>query len=131
MIYNLNVRELIRFDNLSCQINTILEKMLSSLMIPTCSMIQNVFEVELGHINTRHPDFILGAKDSLRKGKNCLESQAYFLDGGRNKEDKEDKKGSMSKGQKEKKNSLEKYDPEHDNISEFNDELAESVSHFS
>ena len=39
--------------------------MLSELMIPTCAMIKNIIEVELGYINTRHPDFIIGAKDSL------------------------------------------------------------------
>lgn len=72
MIYNLNVQELRRFDNLQSQINTILEKMLSALMIPTCSMINNVFEVEQGHINTRHPDFILGAKDSLSRLKSSI-----------------------------------------------------------
>jgi Dynamin central region len=78
MIYDLNVRELRKYDNLNCQINTILEKMLSSLMIPTCAMINNVFEVEQGHINTRHPDFILGAKDSLSEYK-LLNETLQFL----------------------------------------------------
>lgn len=33
--------------------------------MPTNDMIKNLFEVERGYINTRHPDFLLGAKESI------------------------------------------------------------------
>lgn len=118
MIYNLNLPELRRFNNLSCQINTILEKMLSELMIPTCSMINNIFEVELGHINTRHPDFILGAKDSLS---------------GKDKNDDDRNKPSRDKRVNRDHNGL--HDAELESRrganQKYNDDLTNSVTTFS
>lgn len=63
----IDVPELRRFRKLSFHLNSIIENMLSELMLPTCNMIRNIIEVELGYINTRHPDFIIGAKDSLSR----------------------------------------------------------------
>ncbi len=54
-----------RFSHLESQIKSIIEKLLARLVAPTNEMIKNLFEVERGYINTRHPDFIIGAKDSI------------------------------------------------------------------
>lgn len=65
IIYLITLPELQRFRKLNGEMNAILESMLSHLMIPTQAMIRNIIEVELGYINTRHPDFIIGAKDQI------------------------------------------------------------------
>jgi hypothetical protein len=39
--------------------------MLNRCLVPTDQMIRNIFEIESGHINTRHPHFVVGAKESI------------------------------------------------------------------
>jgi hypothetical protein len=67
IIYQVKLPELKRFENLESQIKGILEKLLAKLLGPTNEMIKNIFEVEKGHINTRHPDFIIGAKEIIER----------------------------------------------------------------
>ena len=71
IIYQVKLSELRRFSHLESQIKSIIEKLLAKLIVPTNEMIKNLFEVERGYINTRHPDFIIGAKESIVGGKNC------------------------------------------------------------
>ena len=65
IIYQVKLVELRRFSHLESQIKSIIEKLLAKLIIPTNEMIKNLFEVERGYINTRHPDFIYDAKESI------------------------------------------------------------------
>lgn len=65
IIYQVTLIELKRFSHLEGQIKSIIESLLAKLIAPTNEMIRNLFEVERGYINTRHPDFIIGAKDSI------------------------------------------------------------------
>ena len=63
IIYTIKVPELARFESLRTNINVIIEKMLKRCRDPTDTMIKNIIAIELGHINTRHPDFIGGTKE--------------------------------------------------------------------
>ena len=68
IIYQVKLSEMRRFGHLESQMKSILEKLLAKLVAPTNDMIKNLFEVERGYINTRHPDFIIGAKESIGGG---------------------------------------------------------------
>ncbi len=72
IIYQVKLSELRRFSHLESQIKSIIEKLLAKLIVPTNEMIKNLFEVERGYINTRHPDFIIGAKESIGGGSPSL-----------------------------------------------------------
>ena len=50
---------------LKYNIVNIMEKMLKKYKDPTDNMIKNIIGIELGHINTRHPDFIGGTKEYM------------------------------------------------------------------
>ena len=119
MIYNLEMSEMKRFHNLNCQITTILEKMLSNLMIPTCSMIKNIFEVELGHINTRHPDFVLATKDSL--ASNAKKEGSDQAANGRGND------SALKKDKKRSQGALEQARKEEDALSTITEDLNKSV----
>ena len=51
---------LIRFENLRKNIFNVMESVLNKCLIPTDGMIYQLIEIELGFINTNHPDFIGG-----------------------------------------------------------------------
>jgi dynamin 1-like protein len=70
IIYQVKLSELRRFSHLESNIKSIVEKLLAKLVVPTNEMIKNLFEVERGYINTRHPDFILAARDSIHGNPN-------------------------------------------------------------
>lgn len=70
IIYQVKLPELRRFSHLESNIKSIVEKLLAKLVIPTNEMIKNLFEVERGYINTRHPDFILAARESIHGNSN-------------------------------------------------------------
>lgn len=58
----INLPEIERFDNFSNMIGEVMEKVLSHCLVPTEQMIKNLIEIELGYINTSHPDFCDGIK---------------------------------------------------------------------
>lgn len=70
IIYQVKLPELRRFSHLESNIKSIVEKLLAKLVIPTNEMIKNFFEVERGYINTRHPDFILAAREGIHGNAN-------------------------------------------------------------
>ena len=43
-----------------------MDELLLNCKMPTDTMIQNLIDVEIGHINTRHPDFVGGASQNLK-----------------------------------------------------------------
>ena len=47
------------------EITKVMEKYLQKCLIPTEDMIKNLIEIELGYINTNHPDFCGGANAML------------------------------------------------------------------
>lgn len=65
IIYQVKLNELRRFSHLESNIKSIIEKLLAKLVVPTNEMIKNLFEVERGYINTRHPDFIIAAREGI------------------------------------------------------------------
>ncbi|KAL4503241.1 hypothetical protein ABPG72_000847 [Tetrahymena utriculariae] len=56
----INVPEIQRFDNFNNRIFQVMEDVLERSLKPTDQMIKNLIEIELGYINTNHPDFIGG-----------------------------------------------------------------------
>jgi dynamin 1-like protein len=54
---NINLPEIQRFEKLKYNLTVVLEKVLLDAMRPTEQMIKNLVDIELGHINTDHPDF--------------------------------------------------------------------------
>ncbi|KRX07898.1 P-loop containing nucleoside triphosphate hydrolase [Pseudocohnilembus persalinus] len=56
----INIPEIERFDNLNSGISEVMEQVLSRCQLPTDQMIKNLIEIELGYINTSHPDFCGG-----------------------------------------------------------------------
>ena len=58
ILFLINIPEITRFDNLSTRIAEVMDHLLKRCLIPTDQMIKNLIEIELGHINTAHPEFI-------------------------------------------------------------------------
>lgn len=58
MIYNIRIPEIERFEKLSKSIVGVMEDLLLRSLNKTEDMIRNLIEIELGYINTNHPDFI-------------------------------------------------------------------------
>lgn len=52
-----------------------MESVLSRCLLPTDQMIKNLVEIELGYINTNHPDFVGGTNMLLNMVRNGEESQ--------------------------------------------------------
>lgn len=65
LIKMINIPELERFQNMMNEINKVMEKYLQQCLIPTEDMIKSLIEIELGYINTNHPDFCGGANAML------------------------------------------------------------------
>lgn len=61
LIKMINIPELERFQNMTNEITKVMEKYLQKCLMPTEDMIRNLIEIELGFINTNHPDFCGGA----------------------------------------------------------------------
>lgn len=78
ILYYLEVSELRRFENLSSELNTVLENLFTELMTPTNQLIKNYIEIEMGHINTLHPDFIMGAKEYIANDKQPEDMESEF-----------------------------------------------------
>jgi dynamin 1-like protein len=58
MIYSIKIPEIERYEALSKSIVDVMEKLLLRSLNKTEEMIRNLIEIELGYINTNHPDFI-------------------------------------------------------------------------
>lgn len=58
MIYSIKIPEIERYEVLSKQIVEVMENLLLKSLNKTEEMIRNLIEIELGYINTNHPDFI-------------------------------------------------------------------------
>ena len=50
----------LRFENLRKNLFSVMESVLNKCLIPADDMINKLIEIELGFINTNHPDFIGG-----------------------------------------------------------------------
>lgn len=53
------------FFNLRREILATIDALIFERMLPAKTMIEQFFEIEAGHINTKHPDFLLTAKESI------------------------------------------------------------------
>lgn len=53
----ISIPDIVRFDRLNDRISLIMEMMLTKCMKPTNDMIKNLIDIEMGYINTNHPDF--------------------------------------------------------------------------
>jgi dynamin 1-like protein len=73
---SINIPGIERFENLRAEIPKVMENFLLRCLIPTETMIKNLIEIELGYINTTHPDFV-GCmsilKDNLNQSGDELE----------------------------------------------------------
>jgi dynamin 1-like protein len=58
ILFGINIPEITRFDNLSNKIFEVMDTLLKKCLQPTDQMIKNLIEIELGHINKTHPDFL-------------------------------------------------------------------------
>ena len=58
ILFLINIPEVTRFDNLSAKIAEVMDQLLKRCLLPTDQMIKNLIEIELGHINTAHSEFI-------------------------------------------------------------------------
>ena len=58
ILFLINIPEVTRFDNLSAKIAEVMDQLLKRCLFPTDQMIKNLIEIELGHINTAHSEFI-------------------------------------------------------------------------
>jgi dynamin 1-like protein len=56
----ISLPEVDRFDNLSNRLFDVVEALLHRCLIQTDQMIRNLIDIELGYINTQHPDFVSG-----------------------------------------------------------------------
>jgi len=65
LIKLINIPEMERFQNMTNEISKVMEKYLQKCLMPTEDMIKNLIEIELGYINTNHPDFCGGANAML------------------------------------------------------------------
>ena len=65
LFQKVKVEEIEPFPELKGSINTIIGDLIHSRLAPTKTFIENFFEIEVGHINTRHPDFLSAATDSI------------------------------------------------------------------
>ena len=61
----INIPELERFQNMTNEITKVMEKYLQKCLMPTEDMIKNLIDIELGYVNTNHPDFCGGANAML------------------------------------------------------------------
>lgn len=64
IVINIQLPELQRYYRLQSKICDVMESVLDKCLTPTIMMIGNLIEIENGHINTNHPDFV-GSADSL------------------------------------------------------------------
>eukprot|EP01017_Pseudomicrothorax_dubius_P025788 TRINITY_DN2821_c0_g1_i4.p1 TRINITY_DN2821_c0_g1~~TRINITY_DN2821_c0_g1_i4.p1 ORF type:complete len:446 (-),score=129.08 TRINITY_DN2821_c0_g1_i4:133-1470(-) len=64
MVLTVKVPDLARYDVLSQRIAQVVDVVLQRCLIPTDQMIKSLIEIELGFVNTDHPDFV-GATASL------------------------------------------------------------------
>ena len=60
VINQITIPEIERFDTLSNRISEVIENLLNKCLVQTDDIIQNLVEIELGYINTSHPDFVAG-----------------------------------------------------------------------
>ncbi|CAD8114322.1 unnamed protein product [Paramecium primaurelia] len=60
VINQISIPEIERFDVLSNRIQEVIENLLNKCLIQTDEIIQNLLEIEIGYINTSHPDFVSG-----------------------------------------------------------------------
>ena len=60
MAYHADCSEISRFPHLRDRIYEVVNRLLRGCMVPTQAMISNLIDIELGYINTSHPDFCGG-----------------------------------------------------------------------
>eukprot|EP01006_Ploeotia_vitrea_P032595 TRINITY_DN64783_c3_g3_i1.p1 TRINITY_DN64783_c3_g3~~TRINITY_DN64783_c3_g3_i1.p1 ORF type:complete len:585 (+),score=-22.23 TRINITY_DN64783_c3_g3_i1:14-1768(+) len=72
MTYHADCKDISRFPLLRDSIYEVVNRLLRNCMIPTQEMITNLIQIEMGYINTSHPDFSGGknAVDSVNKKLN-------------------------------------------------------------
>ncbi len=61
MVNEIEMHELIRFQNLRKKIVEVMFSLLSKQLLPTNGMVKSLIQVQDAYINTYHPDFMGGA----------------------------------------------------------------------
>lgn len=64
IVNKIELPEVSRYQKLKYKICDVMESVLDKCLTPTTEMIINLIEIENGHINTNHPDFV-GSADTL------------------------------------------------------------------
>lgn len=80
LFQKVRVEEIEPFMELKKNIDTIIGDLIATRLIPTKHFIESFFEIESGHVNTRHPDFLSSATDSIKnshKNEEEKESNLY------------------------------------------------------
>lgn len=62
IVYVLDIPEFRRFHNLRDAIAEVIKKLIKRSESPTRAMIESILQIELGFVNSNHPDFIDGAE---------------------------------------------------------------------
>jgi hypothetical protein len=65
LFHKVDMEELESFSTLKARILEIIDRLILSRLTPTKVFISEFFEIEAGFINTKHPDFINSATDSI------------------------------------------------------------------
>ncbi|KAL4502359.1 hypothetical protein ABPG72_011946 [Tetrahymena utriculariae] len=87
----INIPEIERFDNLSNKIFEVMEDVLSRCLLPTDQMIKNLIEIELGYINTNHPDFVGGMSLIQTQSDNMIVNEEKTIQKSNNGQQNQDK----------------------------------------
>lgn len=65
MFNQVKVQEIKSFNELENEILVIIGELINSRLVPTKNFIEEFFEIESGFINTKHPDFLDSATNSI------------------------------------------------------------------
>ncbi|CAD8126124.1 unnamed protein product [Paramecium sonneborni] len=79
VINQISIPEIERFDTLANRISEVIENLLNKCLRQTEEIISNLIDIELGYINTSHPDFVSGMdmvnKDEQRSSQQQVQLQ--------------------------------------------------------
>ncbi|CAG9332333.1 unnamed protein product [Blepharisma stoltei] len=78
IIYKLDIPELERFSNLKEKVSEVINNLLSRCLEPTGHMISDIVEVEMGYINSKHPQFI-GGTNAILELQNVIKSPSQDM----------------------------------------------------
>ena len=87
VVNNCDGRELKRFPSLHAKIVSVASDLIRERLSPSCTMVQNLVQIELAYINTNHPDFIRAGSAISALGKMFEKKRNYPPGNGNCKEE--------------------------------------------